>query len=121
MRTISISFLLCLLLQSCHSYKSLNNGKEQLLVDKKYKLKLGRYENKYIKVKITELTDTAIIGISKGEEIQILYKDIWEVKKRKFSAFKTLLLVATVFVGGLVIYLIEGPNLGNIGYFTLPM
>nr|WP_299175190.1 hypothetical protein [uncultured Allomuricauda sp.] len=117
MRTISIAFLLCLLLQSCHSYKNLNNTKEPLVVGKKYKLKLDRDADKYVKVKITGLTETGIVGLSDGREIQIAYKDVWEVRKRKFSVGKSLLMaVATVITVGTIHLIIEGPSLGGIDF-----
>ena len=88
-----------IMLQSCYSYKTINLNSENLVVGKIYKIQQNR---KLEKVKLKSITDSSIV-VKKGNiESKIAISDIRKIKKRKFSATKTVLLVTTLTVASVV-------------------
>jgi hypothetical protein len=103
MKKLAILFLLSILLQSCYSYKTVENNASQYEIGKYYKV---HQDKKRTVLSVKSVNDsTLVFGNRKFEEQSMSLESITKVEKRKFSIFKTLLipvlyiaLVVTVFV-----------------------
>lgn len=98
---LTVSFLL----HSCYSYKSVDLRKTALVVGKKYKIKENK---KFLKVKLISCNDSIANFQSGTTEKQIKLSEIQKLKKRKFSASKTVLLPVSILIGAFTIIIIDG-------------
>lgn len=99
MKKLFLGLGITFLLQSCFSYKAMDNDPSKMEMGKTYKIERS---NKYSKVVFHNVKDSTILVSKNFEEQQIPIKDITNIKKRKFSIVKTLLLpvtIATVLTG----------------------
>jgi hypothetical protein len=113
----SLLIITSLLLQSCFSYRVIDKN-SNLALGKKYKIKQSnRYEN----VRLLSATDSTITFKNDRNRVNTMVKnDIKTIKKRHFSATKTVLLPVGVVVGvvGLFVATYSGPKVG--GYMQMP-
>ena len=99
MKKIIALIIIGILLQSCFSYKAVENTSSQYEVGKSYKLKQHK---KSEVVKIISKTDSTLIVNHKFVEKKISLNAISKVERRKFSVIKTVLL-PVVILGVLVV------------------
>ena len=115
MRKLFLFLAIVFLLQSCFSYKAMDNDSSKMETGKTYKIK--QY-HKFSKI-VFHTTKDSIILVSKDfKEQQIPIKDITNIKKRKFSIIKTAaspLTVAAVLIG-LFALTYDGPSTGEISF-----
>lgn len=100
-----LAIALSILLHSCYSYKSIDLRKTTLVVGKKYKIKVNK---KFVKVKLISFNDSIANFQSGNTEKQIKLSEIQKLKKRKFSASKTVLLPVSILIGSFTIIIIDG-------------
>ncbi|MGC4040760.1 MAG: hypothetical protein QM710_08270 [Flavobacterium sp.] len=96
MKKLSLLFAIAFLLQSCFSYKTIENDPSRMETGEKYQI--GR-NNKNHKITFNSLTDSSIIVTKRNltkEEIPI--KEITSIQKRKFSIIKTIAFPTAVVV-----------------------
>ena len=96
MRKIFLGIALLILLQSCFSYKAMENDPTKMETGKTYKIERNQ---KYTKVVFHNVKDNTIIVSEDFEEKQIPINDITAIKKRKFSVVKTVGLPLSIVVG----------------------
>ena len=89
MRKLVLILVAGILLQSCYSYKTIENNASQYEVGKIYRVKQN---GKSSKVKITIKTDSALVVWSKFENKTLSINEISKVERRKFSIVKTVLM-----------------------------
>lgn len=113
---IIILLIIPLLLQSCFSYKTLDNDTSKMEAGKTYKIERN---HKYLKVVFNATKDSAILVSKNFEEQQIPIQDITSIKKRKFSIIKTLLLPLGIITAviGLFVLNYKGPSTGGISTY----
>ncbi|MFN3967524.1 hypothetical protein [Flavobacterium sp.] len=87
MKKIFLLLAMLILLQSCFSYKAMDNDPSKMEAGKTYKIERN---HKYTKVVFYSIKDSTILVNEKFEEKQIPVKDITNIQKRKFSLIKTL-------------------------------
>ena len=87
---IIILIAISLLLQSCHSYRTINPSNCYLEVGKHYKIK---QQTDFERVKLRSFTDSTITVINGNREQEISKKNIKKMKEREFSSGKTVVLV----------------------------
>lgn len=68
-----------LLLQSCYSYKTSN--KEDLKIDKTYKVLLNK---EILKIKVQKITDSTMVAVHKNQEKSININELENIQIRKF-------------------------------------
>lgn len=88
MKKTLLLLVISIVLQSCFSYKAVENNSSQYEIGKTYKLKRGK---KSEEVKIISKTDSIIVVKHKFQEKEVLLSTISNTKKRKFSYIKTLI------------------------------
>ena len=99
MKKTLLLLVISIVLQSCFSYKAVENNSSQYEIGKTYKLKQGK---KSEKVKIISTTDSTIVVNHKFEDKEVSLNSISKVEKRKFSIVKTVLfppLTLAVLIG----------------------
>jgi hypothetical protein len=96
MKKFFLLLAMLLLLQSCFSYKAMDNNPSLMEPGKTYKIERNQ---KYTKVVFHNVKDSTILVAEDFEEKQIPIKDITNIKKRKFSVLKTIGLPVTVVAG----------------------
>lgn len=75
--------------QSCSTYKDIELKETKLVVGKKYQI---RQDTKFVKVKLENVNDS-ILTVTEGDvQKDIAVSDIKEIKLKKISAGKTVLL-----------------------------
>jgi hypothetical protein len=103
--------LFSFLLQSCYSYRRIDITKKPLVEGKKYKIKqLGKFE----KIRLKSQTDSTITVIENKKEIQILKNEIEDIKVKRFSVLKTILLpvgIVVVAAGAIVVAFSSGSGI----------
>ena len=104
-----------IVLQSCHTYKTVNN--QELQNGKTYKIVV---DNKKLKVKLNQATDSTIVVTHKNEEKIIAKSEIKEIKKRKFSILKTIALPVGIVVGFVGLVAISDPEIGGGATMNFP-
>ena len=103
MKKIAFFFLLCLLFDSCFSYKKIDL--DRVVFNKKDLLKITTLNNDMEKGRFHSGNDSLVTFISRNGKLRPLsLREIKEVKKRKFSLVKTIVLptiigVITIIVG----------------------
>lgn len=105
MKKLFLLLVMFFLLQSCFSYKAMDNDPSKMETGKTYKIERN---HKYTKVVFYDIKDSTILVNEKFEEKQIPIKDITNIKKRNFSIIKTLgypLAVIAVLSGMYIIVL----------------
>lgn len=90
-----------ILLQSCFSYKAVENNSSQYEIGKSYRVKQG---NKDDIIRITSKTDTTLVVWSKFETKTIKIDEISKVERKKFSIVKTVLLPVSIVAGLLLLF-----------------
>ncbi len=104
-----LAFVISYLLHSCYSYKSIDLRKTTVVVGKKYKILQNK---KFLKAKLISFNDS-IANFKRGNtEKPINLSEIQKLKKRKFSASKTVLLPVSIIIGAFTIIIIDGFKLG---------
>tara|TARA_R110001632_G_scaffold66932_3_gene157432 strand:- start:4148 stop:4486 length:339 start_codon:yes stop_codon:yes gene_type:complete len=110
MKKLVFTLFICVLLQSCHSYKKINHTNYEFKTNENYKVTLK--DSKKIKGKIIESSENDITITSRTEEkpMKILKTDINKIGKKKFSILKTggTLYVAILAAAGIGIAIILG-------------
>lgn len=93
MKKIFLLLAMLVSLQSCFSYKAMDNDPSKMEVGKTYKIERN---HKYAKVVFYGMKDSTILVNEKFEEKQIPIKDITNIKKRNFSVIKTIVYPLSV-------------------------
>lgn len=93
MKKIFLLLAMLVLLQSCFSYKAMDNDPSKMEEGKTYKIERN---NKYSKVIFHSVKDSTIVVTKDFEKHQIPVNDITNIKKRKFSIIKTVGLPLTI-------------------------
>jgi len=87
---VSLSFLI--LFQSCFSYKTVNF--REISNDKKQKVEVEMLDRAKFSGQLVSIDDKSITLENNGIEQKVLKKDIYEIKIKKFSIFKSLKNIA---------------------------
>ncbi len=91
MKKIIIFTLLCLLLNSCFSYKNIDLDKEEFNLNTIFRI--TKTDNEKKKGKLHSLNDSLIVLERKpGEKHTVFKGNIQQIQKRKFSLAKTIAL-----------------------------
>ena len=83
---VSLSFLI--LFQSCFSYRTVNYS--EISNDKKQKVEVEMIDRAKFSGQLISIDDKSITLENNGIEQKVLKNDIYEIKIKKFSIFKTL-------------------------------
>ncbi len=83
---VSLSFLI--LFQSCFSYRTVNYS--EISNDKKQKVEIEMLDRTKFSGQLVSTDDKSITLENNGIEQKVLKNDIYEIKIKKFSIFKTL-------------------------------
>ena len=83
---VSLSFLI--LFQSCFSYRTVDYS--EISNEKKQKVEVEMLDRTKFSGQLVSTDDTTITLENDGKEQKLLKKDIYEIKIKKFSIFKTL-------------------------------
>lgn len=94
MKKTVLLIAISMILQSCFSYKAVENNACQYQIGKHYKI---QHDNKTKKVTIVSKTDSLLVVKHKFQEEAIGIDSIEKVQKRKFSYLKTLILPPVTF------------------------
>ena len=90
-------FLFSFLLQSCYSYRKLDLTTKPFVEGKKYQIKQsGNFE----KFKLISQTDTTIVVHKHKTQIIILKNEIIDIKEKRLSVVKTILLPVGILAIG---------------------
>jgi hypothetical protein len=101
MKKVFYLFSIVFLMQSCFSYKKIENNSSQYEIGKTYRV----YQDKKKSIiNIKSKTDSTLIVISKFEEHKFPINSISKVDKRKFSIVKTLLLPVSIVSSIIVLF-----------------
>lgn len=87
MKNLILILSVTILFQSCYSYKTINNN-QPFVEGKKYKIKANGGTTKATFINTTDSTSTFRTC---KKEFQVATNEIMKIKKRKFSATKTIL------------------------------
>jgi hypothetical protein len=114
MKKLFLVLGIAFLLQSCFSYRHETDA-SAMVVGKKYKIERNHKTRKFF---YTRATDSAIV-VSKsrnGKEVQIPLKEITGIRKKKFSAVKTIALIPITAATAVLVFLLTDPgiNMGEI-------
>jgi len=105
MRKLFVLVAFAFLFESCFSYKPMDNDPSKMEAGKTYKIKRNHRCSKVI---FHEIKGNTILVTKDFEKKEIPINDITEIKKRKFSIVKTVLLplsITAAFAGAFVIAL----------------
>ena len=83
---VPLSFLI--LFQSCFSYRTVNYS--EISNDKKQKVEVEMLDRTKFSGQLVSTDDRTITLLNDGIEQKVLKSDIYEIKIKKFSVFKTL-------------------------------
>ena len=109
---LSISFLL----QSCFTYREADINPSTMIIGEKYKITTN---HKISKVILKSISDSSIVVIKNWKEQQIPFKEITNIRKRKFSVVKTIVLPPIVAATIVALFIISDPvevRTGEIGF-----
>lgn len=87
---VSLSFLI--LFQSCFSYRTVNYS--EIANDKKQKVEVEMLDRAKFNGQLVSIDDKSITLENNGIEQKVLKNDIYEIKIKKFSIFKSLKNIA---------------------------
>ena len=87
---VSLSFLI--LFQSCFSYRTVNYS--EISNDKKQKVEVEMLDRVKFSGQLVSIDDKSITLENNGTEQKVLKNDIYEIKIKKFSIFKSLKNIA---------------------------
>ena len=87
---VSLSFLI--LFQSCFSYRTVNYS--EISKDKKQKVEVEMLDRAKFSGQLVSIDDKSITLENNGIEQKVLKNDIYEIKIKKFSIFKSLKNIA---------------------------
>jgi regulatory protein YycH of two-component signal transduction system YycFG len=87
---VPLSFLI--LFQSCFSYRTVNYS--EISNDKKQKIELEMLDRTKLSGQLVSIDDKSITLENNGIEQKVLKNDIYEIKIKKFSIFKSLKNIA---------------------------
>jgi hypothetical protein len=108
MKKIFLLLAMLVLLQSCFSYKAMDNDPSKMEAGKTYKI---YHNHKFTKVVFKSITDSSAIVLKGRKERKIPLNEIAVIEKRKFSVVKTVALALPLI---LVISYIADPEI-NVG------
>lgn len=101
---------LCILFQSCFSYKSVNFN--DIKNEKKQKFEVSKLDKTQIKGRLIFIDENKMILEHKGQNQTILKDEIYDLRARKFSFWKTVVGVGNSYVflgiGALAILSLSG-------------
>jgi hypothetical protein len=95
--------VISIVLQSCFSYKAVENNSSQYEIGKSYRVKQSKKDDI---IRITSKTDSTLVVWSKFETKTIAIDEISKVEKRKFSIVKTVLLPISIAASLVLLFLI---------------
>lgn len=101
MKKLSILLLLCVLFQSCISYKTVNLNNDPIKLSKKYKIVLTNLMK--VEGRVIAMTKDTLLLSKENQKIKIPTSSIYDIKERKFSFLKTVAAGAGVYIGVAVI------------------
>ena len=119
MRKLFLLLAIVFLFQSCFSYRH-KADPGSLVAGQKYKIERNHKTRKFF---YTRTADSALV-VSKsryGKEIQIPLNEVTGIRKRKFSALKTIALIPATMAAVTLVFVLtyDGPNI-NLDGFNLP-
>ncbi len=88
---LGFSMLCLFVLPSCHSYRNMDLTVDKIVLNKKYKVTTQGLDE--AKIKILKVTDYGITTIINGEQKNIPFSEIKEIKNKKFSFIKTFVIL----------------------------
>ena len=91
-KSVVFSLSLLILFQSCFSYKTVNYS--EISNDKKQKVELEMLDRTKFSGQLVSTDDKSITLENNGIEQKVLKNDIYEIKIKKFSIFKSLKNIA---------------------------
>ena len=94
MKKRNLLLVISIVLQSCFSYKVVENNSSQYEIGKSYRVKQGKKDDI---IRITSKTDSTLVVWSKFETKTVAIDEISKVERRKFSYLKTLILPPLIF------------------------
>ena len=97
MKNILFLFTFLILFQSCFSYKTVNYN--SILIGKKQKFEIIKYDvsKPTIEGRLVSENEETMIFDNNGERYTVLKDEIYEVKIREFSFYKTVFLIGSAF------------------------
>ena len=95
-KTILILVASSFLIQSCFSYKTIDNESKSLEIGKTYKIKVA---NKVHVGKLVSVNDTLTTLQFVNKQRDFKTEDIKQIKKRKFSIVETILFPVGIAIG----------------------
>jgi len=98
--TIVYLLIFSFLLQSCHSYKSIDLKETKLVVGKNYQIK---QDTKFVKVKLEKASDSNLTVLERNTSKDIAVSKIKEIKVKEFSTVKTVVLLVGITLTTIVI------------------
>lgn len=98
--TVIYLIIFAFLLQSCHSYKSIDLKETKLIVGKNYQIK---QDTKFVKVKLEKVSDSTLTVLEAHTQKDIAVSEIKEIKVKQFSTLKTVFLSVGILTAGFVV------------------
>ena len=92
MKKIIYIFAFSVLFQSCFSYRTVNYS--EISNDKKQKVEIETLDRTKFSGQLVSIDDKSITLENNGIEQKVLMNDIYEIKIKKFSIFKSLKNIA---------------------------
>ena len=91
-KSVVFSLSLLILFQSCFSYRTVNYS--EISNDKKQKVEVEMLDRAKFSGQLVSIDDKSITLENNGIEQKVLKNDIYEIKIKKFSIFKSLKNIA---------------------------
>ena len=88
---------------SCYTYKPVEGSINSIEIDKKYKI-VSANGNKTI-MRFSRITDTSLVRKYDGKELEIPLKNVKQIKKGEFSAFKTFVVLPISALAGVATWI----------------
>jgi hypothetical protein len=115
MRKLFLLLAIVFLLQSCFSYRH-KADPSALIAGQKYKIERNHKARKFF---YTKTTDSALV-VSRsryGKEVQIPLNKVTSIRKKKFSALKTIALIPATMAAVALVFVLtyDGPNINLDG------
>jgi hypothetical protein len=107
MRKAIVILTSSILLQSCFSYKAVENNSSQYEIGKSYRVHLDK-ESEI--VRINSKTDSTLVVWSDFNTKTIFTDSFSKVEKRKFSIIKTVLLPVTIITSLVLLFAVYYSN-----------
>lgn len=101
MKKIIVLVGIGILLQSCFSYKAVENTSSQYEIGKSYRIQQG---NNVDVVRIKTKTDSTLVVDNKFQEQEYPLESISKMERRKFSIIKTVALPVSVIAALVLLF-----------------